>query len=123
MRVGERLRGAASLPSTKCYTSSKELYCNGTGVVFIIPDGCMDDGGIDSVGDSLEVYCVDHIARFCLSGEACPWRSPVLPYTPLSERQTCSPAGLTSDYMANASCSLWNNHTNYNCCTNGQIYF
>ncbi|HYO59554.1 Kelch repeat-containing protein [Archangium sp.] len=97
-----------------------ELSCSGAGLVHVIPDGCMHDGGYSAVGDSLEVYCFNGIARFCLSGEGCPWRRS-LPSA--DDGQTCSLSGLSSDYMANAWCSYWNGRPNYYCNSSGQIYF
>lgn len=109
-------------PQNTCATASTfDLACNGSGIIFEIPDACMDDGGIHSAGDSMEVYCVCNLARFCLSGESCPWRN-MNDSTP-DIGLTCSRAGLTSSYMANAWCNLWNNHTNYNCCYDGFIGF
>ncbi len=100
---------------------TSKLDCKGKGKIFEIPDPCMNDGGIDYVGDSLEIYCICNRARFCLSGEACPWRNVT---TNIEDNgQTCSQAGLTSSYMANAWCNLWRNHANYNCCPGGFIGF
>ncbi|CAF1231894.1 unnamed protein product [Adineta steineri] len=101
--------------------STSNLTCSGTGKIYVIPDECMDDGGIDAAGDSLEVYCVCNRARFCLSGEACPWRNTTS--NTVDNGRTCSRAGLTTSYMANAWCKPWNNHTNYNCCYDGFIGF
>jgi hypothetical protein len=55
-------------------SASPALRCTGSGLVATVPDDCMDDGGVNGVGDTLEVYCVHKVARFCLSGEDCPWR-------------------------------------------------
>ncbi len=101
--------------------STSRLNCTGSGKIFEIPDPCMNDGGIDYVGDSLEIYCVCNIARFCLSGEACPWRDSTS--DTVDDGRTCSTAGLTSSYMANAWCHLWRDHADYNCCYNGYIGF
>ncbi len=95
------------------------LACSGSGLVHTVPDGCMDDGGGSSGGDSLYVFCIDGIARFCLSGESCKFNP-----TPSSDDgTTCDRSGLGSDYMANGWCTLWNGHGNYYCDSSGQIYF
>lgn len=101
--------------------STSSLACTRTGKIFEVPDACLDDGGINGVGDSLEIYCVCNRARFCLSGEACPWRNMEANIT--DDGRTYSRAGLTSPYMANAWCNLWQNYTNYNCCYDGFIGF
>lgn len=101
-------------------TGCVALGCTGSGLVYTIPDGCMDDGGASSGGDALQVFCVDGISRFCLSGEACPWRSGQV----TSQTQSCSHSGLSgSNYMASAGCSRWNGHANYYCDSAGRIYF
>jgi hypothetical protein len=100
--------------SAKC----QDITCSGNGHIQTIPDGCMDDGGSSSGGDAMQVFCCHGIARFCLSGEACPWRNGCI-----VSNDTCSRAGLGSDYMANASCSYYKGHANYYCNTNKQIYF
>lgn len=97
-----------------------ELSCSGTGRIHVVPDECNDDGGYTGYSDSVEVYCFNGTARFCLSGESCPWRgSP--PST--DNGQTCSRSGLRSDYMANAWCSQWKGKANYYCDSSGQMYF
>ncbi len=101
--------------------STSSLACNGTGKIFEIPDPCMNDGGVDAVGDSLEIYCVCNRARFCLSGEKCPWRN--MKHDMKDDGKTCSRDGLPSSYMANAWCNLWQNQTNFNCCYDGYIGF
>ena len=55
-------------------TSEDALECAGDGLIHVVSDECMHDGGNSAVGDSLEVYCHLGTARFCLSGEECPWR-------------------------------------------------
>jgi hypothetical protein len=95
------------------------LACTGSGLIHTISDGCMDDGGGSSGGDKLEVYCFEEIARFCLSGESCHWST--LPST--DDGTTCDGSGLSSDYMADATCDLWNSHANYYCDSNEDIYF
>jgi hypothetical protein len=95
------------------------ITCTGSGVIHTIPDGCMDDGGRSAGGDSLQVYCVNGVARFCLSGESCPWRSGSNP----GDTVTCSRGGLGSDYMASAGCSLYAGRRNYYCDPQSRIYF
>ncbi|CAF1369974.1 unnamed protein product [Adineta ricciae] len=111
----------ASTTDTCTPAETSKLQCEGTGKIHVIPDECINDGGIDAVGDSLEIYCVCNRARFCLSGEACPWRNPTT--NEVDNSRTCSRAGLTSSYMANAWCNQWKNQTNYNCCYDGFIGF
>jgi len=105
-----------------------QLTCEGSGRIGTIPDECMDDGGANGVGDSMEIYCWKGVTRFCLTGESCPWRK-----TPRSDDgRTCSHAGLgvdgsgestDHDYMANAWCKQWNGHSRYLCSPDGQISF
>jgi hypothetical protein len=97
----------------------ESLACTGSGLIHTISDGCMDDGGGSSGGDSLQVYCVNGIARFCLSGEACAWRSS----PSFDDGTTCERSGLGSDYMASAGCELWNGYTRYACTASEGVYF
>jgi hypothetical protein len=106
-----------------------QLACDGSGRIGTIPDECIDDGGANGVGDSLEIYCFKGTTRFCLSGESCPWRDH-LPRT--DDGRTCSHAGLgvdgsgettDHDYMANAWCQEWNGHARYICSPDGHISF
>lgn len=97
------------------------MTCTGTGKIFVIPNECIDDGGINAIDDSLEIYCVCNRARFCLSGETCPWRN--VTKSIVDDGRTCSRAGLTSSFMANAWCKLWNNRKKYNCCYDGFLGF
>jgi hypothetical protein len=108
---------------------ASQLACDGSGRIGTIPDECIDDGGANGVGDSLEIYCFKNVARFCLTGESCPWRN----RTPRSDDgRTCSHAGLgvdgsgeaeDHDYMANAWCSQWKGHDRYDCSPEGRISF
>jgi hypothetical protein len=103
--------------------------CSGSGRIGTIPDECMDDGGANGVGDSLEIYCFKGVPRFCLSGEKCPWRD----RSPSSDDgATCSHAGLgidgsgeaqDHDFMAHAWCNQWQGHETYDCSPDGQISF
>jgi len=97
--------------------------CAGEGLVATVPDECMDDGGGTSINDSLEVYCVSGLARFCLSGEDCPWRNGS-PAT--ADGATCSRAGLDTggeNFMAHAWCSQYQGHEWYVCGADSQISF
>jgi hypothetical protein len=98
----------------------EDLNCDGDGLIHTVPDGCMHDGGVNAGGDSLEVYCYWGVARFCLSGESCQWRSG---QPGSDDGTTCERAGLTSDYMANAWCDYYDGHADYNCTTAEDIYF
>lgn len=96
--------------------------CQGTGLMFAsVGDECIDDGGGSATGDTLMVYCVNDIARFCLSGEACPWRDGQT--TP--DTVTCSNAGLSSTYFASArdTCGNWESHPRICCSASGQVSF
>jgi len=98
--------------------------CSGTGKIYTITDDNLNDGGGTSAGDALEVYCFNSVARWCLSGESCPWRG--APSDPTSGK-TCSRAGLGSDWMATAYYGHWiddfaKKYTNYYCDTSDQKY-
>jgi hypothetical protein len=95
--------------------------CGGDGLVTTIEDPCIDDGGGTAINDSLEIYCQDHVARFCLSNEACPWRGGGRSAPDV----TCSTAGLSSDYLANAigACGIYQGHDTYCCSAQGTISF
>jgi|GEM_PF-2414015 len=97
-----------------------DISCTGSGLIHTIPDNCMSDGGGSAAGDSLGVYCFNGVARFCLSGESCPWRSG---NPAVDDGTTCSRSGLSSDYMAIATCSQFRGHDDYNCDSSSQIYF
>jgi hypothetical protein len=95
--------------------------CVGSGLVQLIPDDCVGDGGLSVGGDSIEVYCVNGISRFCLSGEGCPWRNALID-TP----ETCSRAGLDPahpTFLAEAICQQWKGIRNYECDANGRVFF
>ena len=110
--------------------SDDELACGGAGSVTVIGDECMDDGGRNGIGDSLEVYCVSGTARFCLSGETCPWRNGTPAH---DDGATCSRSGLGApaqdaelgpDFMAHVNgCTGWQGHEWYYCDADAQIHF
>src|SRR5215475_12185256 len=87
--------------------------CEGTGQIWVSTNECIDDGGSAAQDDLLEVYCVNNIARFCLSHEACPWRNGAV----TSDEVTCSTSGLSGNYMANTigGCHGWEGNDIY-CC-------
>ena len=96
--------------------------CQGSGLVFTsIGDKCIDDGGQSAEDDDLQVFCVNNIARFCLSKEACPWRDGL----PTANDVTCSTAGLNSNYFASArsACGDWQGHPRICCSANGHASF
>ncbi len=78
-------------------TNGIEITC--TANLPTLPDSDIDDGGGTGSRDGLEGFCVRGILRFCLTGEACPWRGGA---TTTDDLQTCSPAGLVgpSYFMA-----------------------
>ena len=95
---------------------TSSLQCSGSGRIGTVSDECMDDGGANGVGDSMEIYCFKNVTRFCLTGEKCPWRDN-LPRS--DDGKTCSHAGLgidgsgeaqDHDYMAHAWCKQWQRH-------------
>lgn len=96
----------------------QDITCNGNGHIQTIPDGCINDGGMSAGGDALQVFCCFGIARFCLSGEACPWRNGCV-----ESNDTCSRAGLGSDFMADAFCGSFEGHQHFYCNSQNQIYF
>ena len=96
--------------------------CQGTGLIFgSVGDDCIDDGGGSTTGDTLQIYCVNNTARFCLSGEACPWRDGQT--TP--DSVSCSTAGLATTYFASArdACGNWEGHPRICCSASGQVSF
>lgn len=104
-------------PAVAGETAEAPLECKGDGLIHVIPDECMHDGGKSAAGDSLEVYCHLGTARFCLSGEECPWRE-----APAGEGdETCSRAGLDDEWMATAWCRGWSGFDEFTCTESGQI--
>ncbi len=96
------------------------LACTGTGLIQTISDGCVaSDGGGSGRDDTLQIYCSNGITRFCLSGEACPWRTGAV----TSDAVTCSRSGLASDFMARVTCQQWYARSNYSCDPSGRIFF
>jgi len=110
----------AAAPDSSASTENEiaaALECEGDGLIHVVSDSCMHDGGSTASGDSLEVYCYHGIARFCLSGEECTWRG-----SPAGVREeTCSRAGLNDEWMASASCEGWSGFHDFACTDEGQI--
>ncbi len=104
-------------PVVSVETSEDALECAGDGLINVVADQCMHDGGRSAMGDSLEVYCYHGTARFCLSGEECPWRG--APAGVINE--TCSRAGLDDEWMATAWCEGWSGFHDFACTERGQI--
>ena len=100
-------------------TGCVSLACTGSGVIHTVGNTCLDDYGATGGSDTLQVYCVAGVARFCLSGEACPWRAGGA----TSAAVTCSRAGLATDAMGRATCERWNSRSNYSCDAMGRVYF
>jgi hypothetical protein len=89
-----------------CGPGSGVNDCGDSELITVVPDACIDDSGTSAINDNLEIYCQEGVMRFCLSGEACPWRSGPVPRT----KSTCSAAGLSRPAMAtlrgSASCAF-----------------
>ncbi len=109
------LAATTTLPAQE--TREDALECEGNGLIYVVPDSCMHDGGGSATGDSLEVYCYHGTARFCLSGEECPWRGALAGVSD----ETCSRAGLGDEWMASASCEGWSGFHDFACTESGQI--
>jgi hypothetical protein len=95
--------------------------CTGQGLIAVIDDPCIADGGTSDKDDALEIYCVNGSARFCLSKEACPWRDG----QPTSDAVSCSTSGLASSWMATVleGCAGWQGHEQFCCSADGKISF
>lgn len=101
------------------FLTDDALSCTGDGLIYVVADQCMHDGGSSAAGDSLEIYCHNGTARFCLSGEECRWRE-----APVGESDaTCSNAGLDSEWMASAWCDEWSGFGYFTCSESEQIEF
>ncbi len=110
----QETRHVAGVPAE---ASEDALECEGDGLIHVVPDMCMHDGGESASGDSLEVYCYHGIARFCLSGEECHWRGAPVGVSD----ETCSRAGLDAEWMASAWCEGWSGFHDFACTEQGQI--
>ena len=110
--------GCGVAPTFPLGETQSPLTCSGDGLVERVPNECLDDSGSSIVDDDLEIYCCDHIARFCLSGEPCPWRDGCL-----DTEQTCSTAGLESEQMAVVRCARWKELASLFCSPDGVATF
>lgn len=125
--MADNFNPSATIDDGSCkdpYDIRPELRCSGNGLIFNVPDGCLDDGGKSSQGDSLQVYCCNEMARFCLSGEACQWRGGC-PSIDADNHQTCSRSGLGlfNDWMATAKCNFYNGLQMFYCNEKGDVRF
>jgi len=107
-----------TVPVVSLASNADAFQCSGDGLIYVIPDECMHDGGKSAAGDSLEVYCHLGTARFCLSGEECPWRDEA---PAGGSDETCSGAGLNGEWMATAWCEGWSGFNQFECTDAGQI--
>lgn len=119
---------AWALPTTNPVPpTSQTSECTGEGLVHVIPNTVMTDTGSSASDDSMEIYCRSGVARFCLSKEACPWRTDIAS----DDSHVCSMAGLvtsTTDpdnanlkLMVTATGDLWRGHQKYYCGVNGTV--
>jgi hypothetical protein len=95
-----------------------EPTCSGEGLIYEVPNLCVDDGGLSASDDLLEVYCCGSVKRFCLSGEECPWRAGCT-----NDTATCSHAGIPSgtDWVAVIHCCEWGGPRDFYCSEDGQV--
>ncbi|MEI8249149.1 MAG: hypothetical protein WCG07_01485, partial [Candidatus Taylorbacteria bacterium] len=115
-------RGNASWGALSAAPSTE---CTGSGLVHVIPDAEMNDNGRSGGNDSMEIYCRNGVARWCLSGESCPWRSNIAS----ADSKVCSASGLNTGnhdpsntsmiLMTSAWGDLWQPYTVYYCSTDG----
>ncbi|MCP3981420.1 MAG: hypothetical protein GY716_19140 [bacterium] len=104
-------------PVVSVEASEDALECTGDGLIHVVADECMHDGGRSAAGDTLEVYCYNGTARFCLSGEKCPWRGVAVGVSD----ENCSRAGLDEEWMATAWCEGWSGFHDFACTESGKI--
>jgi hypothetical protein len=72
---------------------SKTICNQNDGYIYSIPDTNIDDWGATAHDDSLQLYCRNHIVRYCLSNEPnCPWRTSITS----DDADTCSYSTLTT---------------------------
>jgi hypothetical protein len=95
-----------------------ERSCSGEGFIYEVPNLCLGDGGLSVSDDLLEVYCCGGVKRFCLSGEACPWRAGCV-----NSMATCSRAGMApgTDWMAVIYCCEWGGPRDFYCSEYSQV--
>lgn len=51
------------------------VECVGEGLIHVANNGGVEDSGNNRTDDDFETYCRKGVARFCVSGENCPWRT------------------------------------------------
>lgn len=116
--VDEDCNGVTDCGDPAC--GGTPFCCTGTGLIHTIENTCVtQDFGTSGSSDKVEVYCCEGQARFCLSKEACPWRTGC----PVGNTKTCSRAGLPGTALAIAECDLWESQTSYSCSADEQITF
>ncbi len=71
---------------------------------------------------SLQVFCCNGQARFCLSGEGCQWRGGC-PAVANDNWKSCSRSGLPNDWMATCRCNNYNGVGQVFCNKNEDVYF
>lgn len=114
--------GGTGADAGKPPSSQSQQPCQGVGLIWAsVGDKCIDDGGQSDKDDDLQVFCVNNIARFCLSKEACPWRDGGV----TADDVTCSTAGLASTYFVSSrqACGEWEGHQRICCSPTGQVSF
>lgn len=112
--------------NTRYINKNPTSDCTGSGYIGGVRDGCMDDGGRSTNSDGLEVYCFNGVAKWCLSGEQCPWKWEINDPSP---NASCSNSGMGGgDKMAyNVTCDQWTNSSGmtygeYHCDASNQKY-
>ncbi len=104
------------------------VECVGEGVIWVGPDGSMSDYGNSRQDDDLEVYCRKGIARFCLSGEDCPWRTNIQgrddlvcsPNGNLSSGAPVNPSNSAQKLIADMGSFGWRGYNKFYCSTDGK---
>ena len=106
-------------------STAPSTECDGSGLIHVISNNEMNDNGVNSSGDSMEIYCRNGVSRWCLSGESCPWRADIAS----ADNKVCSASGLNTNnhypgntsmiLMASAWGDLWQPYTVYYCSADG----
>jgi len=119
---------ANGIASWQTPVSASISECIGEGLTGVIANGNMNDTGSSGSNDNMEIYCRNGIARFCLSKEACPWRTSITS----DDTDVCSMSGLNTSktdpdnsqllLMATANVAGgWKGFTSYYCGVNGTV--
>jgi len=119
---------ASGIANWQAPSSVSVPECVGEGLTHVIPNGDMSDTGKSGSNDNMEIYCRSGVARFCLSKEACPWRSSITS----DDTDVCSMNGLNTtktdpdnaNLMLMVSSSVagsWKGLTNYYCGYRGTV--